>query len=158
MLTARRLRRSRRSGGTRMLAWASRPRRLPSRVTTLVSTHGPPLATESDLYLGLMLTCSLRVNVLLDHKCPFTSNVSIRGRILTGRVISTKMTRTIIVRRDYLHYIPKYRKWRCLPRGVVEHGLIVLRPRRPIREATQELGCPLLTSFPCGGRRYRHRW
>ena len=43
-----------------------------------------------------------------DKKCPFTGNVSIRGRILTGRVVSTKMTRTIIIRRDYLHYIPKY--------------------------------------------------
>ena len=44
----------------------------------------------------------------LDKKCPFTGEVSIRGRILTGRVVSTKMTRTIIIRRDYLHYIPKY--------------------------------------------------
>ena len=44
----------------------------------------------------------------VDKKCPFTSDVSIRGRILTGRVVSTKMTRTIIIRRDYLHYIPKY--------------------------------------------------
>lgn len=43
-----------------------------------------------------------------DKKCPFTSDVSIRGRILTGKVVSTKMTRTIIIRRDYLHYIPKY--------------------------------------------------
>lgn len=46
--------------------------------------------------------------VLSDKKCPFTGDVSIRGRILTGRVVSTKMTRTIIIRRDYLHYIPKY--------------------------------------------------
>ena len=43
-----------------------------------------------------------------DKKCPFTSEVSIRGRILTGRVVSTKMTRTVIIRRDYLHYVPKY--------------------------------------------------
>ncbi len=43
-----------------------------------------------------------------DKKCPFTGEVSIRGRILTGRVVSTKMTRTIISRLDYLHYIPKY--------------------------------------------------
>ena len=45
----------------------------------------------------------------IDKKCPFTGDVSIRGRILTGRVVSTKMTRTIIIRRDYLHFIPKYR-------------------------------------------------
>lgn len=43
-----------------------------------------------------------------DKKCPFTGDVSIRGRILTGKVVSTKMARTIIIRRDYLHYISKY--------------------------------------------------
>lgn len=46
----------------------------------------------------------------VDKKCPFTGNVSIRGRILKGIVISTKMRRTIIVRRDYLRYVPKYRR------------------------------------------------
>src|SRR5690348_6900224 len=47
----------------------------------------------------------------VDKKCPFTGNVSIRGRIIKGMVISTKMNRTIIVRRDYLHYIKKYSRY-----------------------------------------------
>lgn len=46
----------------------------------------------------------------IDHKCPFTGSVSIRGRILSGIVKSTKMNRTIIIRRDYLHYIRKYQR------------------------------------------------
>src|ERR1700760_3783522 len=46
-----------------------------------------------------------------DKKCPFTGLVSIRGRILTGTVVSTKMHRTIIVRREYLHFIPKYARY-----------------------------------------------
>lgn len=37
--------------------------------------------------------------------------VSIRGRILTGKVVSTKMHRTLIVRREYLHFIPKYARY-----------------------------------------------
>jgi hypothetical protein len=60
----------------------------------------------------------------IDKKCPWTGNVSIRGRvygfalfgvgrlmlvkqgrILRGRIISTKMDRTVIVRRDSLHYV-----------------------------------------------------
>jgi small subunit ribosomal protein S11e len=45
----------------------------------------------------------------VDKKCPFTGNVSIRGRILKAMVISTKMKRTIVVRRDYLHFVRKYR-------------------------------------------------
>ena len=55
-----------------------------------------------------MLNWRCRCLRAIDKKCPFTGEVSIRGRILTGRVVSTKMTRTIVIRRDYLHYIPKY--------------------------------------------------
>jgi len=47
----------------------------------------------------------------LDKKCPFTGNVSIRGRILTGIVESMKMKRTITIRRDYLHFIKKYQRY-----------------------------------------------
>lgn len=46
-----------------------------------------------------------------DKKCPFTGLVSIRGRILTGTVVSTKMHRTIVIRREYLHFIPKYSRY-----------------------------------------------
>merc|ERR1719495_1282189 len=47
----------------------------------------------------------------VDKKCPFTGNVSIRGRILTGVIKSMKMKRTVVVRRDYLHYIKKYNRF-----------------------------------------------
>ena len=47
----------------------------------------------------------------IDKKCPFTGNVSIRGRIIKGVVVSTKMTRTIIIRRDYLHFVRKYNRF-----------------------------------------------
>merc|ERR1712189_42848 len=43
----------------------------------------------------------------IDKKCPFTGDVSIRGRILTGVVQKMKMQRTIVIRRDYLHYVKK---------------------------------------------------
>lgn len=78
-----------------MLVWGSRRLQMPSMDTTLVC---PALTSRSQ---------DLTDNV--DKKCPFAGDVSIRGRILTGRVVSTKMTRTIIIRRDYLHFIPKYR-------------------------------------------------
>merc|ERR1711872_757391 len=47
----------------------------------------------------------------IDKKCPFTGNVSIRGRILTGMVQSMKMKRTLVIRRDYLHFIKKYQRY-----------------------------------------------
>ena len=57
----------------------------------------------------------------IDKKCPFTGNVSIRGRILKGMVISTKMKRTIIVRRDFLHYIKKYQRYQKRHRNIPAH-------------------------------------
>lgn len=36
---------------------------------------------------------------------------SIRGRILTGTVVSTKMHRTLVIRREYLHFVPKYSRY-----------------------------------------------
>ena len=47
----------------------------------------------------------------VDKKCPFTGNVSIRGRILRGVVKKMKMHRSLVIRRDYLHYIPKYKRY-----------------------------------------------
>mmetsp|Transcript_355 Transcript_355/g.457 ORF Transcript_355/g.457 Transcript_355/m.457 type:complete len:168 (+) Transcript_355:70-573(+) len=57
----------------------------------------------------------------VDKKCPFSGNVSIRGRILKGLVISTKMKRTIVVRRDYLHYISKYRRFEKRHKNIAVH-------------------------------------
>ena len=66
----------------------------------------------------------------VDKKCPFTGNVSIRGRILKGLVISTKMKRTIIVRRDYLHYIKKYRRFEKRHKNIAVH----CSPAFPVKE------------------------
>nr|XP_034376289.1 40S ribosomal protein S11-like [Arvicanthis niloticus] len=47
----------------------------------------------------------------IDKKCPFTRNVSIRSQILTDVVTKTKMQRTIVIHRDYLHYFQKYNRF-----------------------------------------------
>ncbi|KAF3489388.1 hypothetical protein F2Q69_00056478, partial [Brassica cretica] len=47
----------------------------------------------------------------IDKKCPFTGTVSVRGRILAGTCHSAKMQRTIIVRRNYLHFVKKYQRY-----------------------------------------------
>merc|ERR1719188_2330143 len=57
----------------------------------------------------------------IDKKCPFTGNVAIRGRLLTGVVVSTKMQRTIVIRRDYLHYIKKYNRYEKRHKNVSAH-------------------------------------
>lgn len=40
---------------------------------------------------------------------------------MSGTVVSTKMHRTIIIRRDYLHYVPKYNRYEKRHKNVAAH-------------------------------------
>ena len=57
----------------------------------------------------------------IDKKCPFVGDVSIRGKILSGTVVSTKMHRTIVIRREYLHYVTKYNRYEKRHKNVSAH-------------------------------------
>jgi len=46
-----------------------------------------------------------------DPNCPFHGSLSVRGRVLEGTVTSAKMDKTVIVRRDFLHYVTKYKRY-----------------------------------------------
>lgn len=46
-----------------------------------------------------------------DRNCPFHGTLSIRGQVLEGFVDSSKMEKTVIVRRDYFHYNPKFLRY-----------------------------------------------
>ena len=70
----------------------------------------------------------------VDNKCPFTGLPTIRGKIYKGLVLSNKMHRTITIRRDYLHYITKFKRFEkrhtsfqahCSPAFRVEPGDVV---------------------------------
>merc|ERR1719334_1990796 len=61
--------------------------------------------------LGFKTPRDAIIGTYVDKKCPFTGNVSIRGRILTGIVTKMKMQRTIVIRREYLHYVKKYSRF-----------------------------------------------
>jgi len=61
--------------------------------------------------LGFTTPKEAKEGNFVDKKCPFTGNVSIRGKILKGMVVSCKMKRTIVIRRNYLHYIKKFNRF-----------------------------------------------
>ena len=71
--------------------------------------------------LGFKTPASAIEGSYIDQKCPFTSPVSIRGRIFKGVVLSNKMFRTITIRRDYLHYIKKYNRFEKRHHNVSAH-------------------------------------
>ncbi|UZP32998.1 hypothetical protein NXS19_000814 [Fusarium pseudograminearum] len=74
-----------------------------------------------DVGLGFRTPKAAIEGSYIDKKCPFTGLVSIRGRILTGTVVSTKMHRTIIIRREYLHFIQKYSRYEKRHKNVAAH-------------------------------------
>jgi ribosomal protein uS17 len=59
----------------------------------------------------MFVICLVSAGTYIDKKCPFTGTVSIRGRIIAGTCHSAKMNRTIIVRRNYLHFVKKYQRY-----------------------------------------------
>eukprot|EP00992_Anisonema_acinus_P015434 TRINITY_DN9750_c2_g2_i1.p1 TRINITY_DN9750_c2_g2~~TRINITY_DN9750_c2_g2_i1.p1 ORF type:complete len:161 (+),score=16.32 TRINITY_DN9750_c2_g2_i1:66-548(+) len=57
----------------------------------------------------------------VDRKCPFTSRVSIRGRLLRGIIKTAKMKRTVVIRRNYLQFHPKYQRYEKRHRNFSVH-------------------------------------
>jgi len=100
-----------------------------------------------DVGLGFKTPRTAIDGTYIDKKCPFTGEVAIRGRILTGRVVSTKMTRTIVIRREYLHFIPKYQRYEkrhktlsvhCSPAFRVDVGdLVTVGECRPLSKTVR---------------------
>lgn len=46
-----------------------------------------------------------------DPNCPFHGILPVRGQVITGKVVSNRMDRTVVVERDYLHYVRKYNRY-----------------------------------------------
>merc|ERR1711881_723333 len=84
--------------------------KLNNKVIKSKSASGAPRRVKS-VGLGIKTPKDAKTMGYVDKKCPFTGNVSIRGRILTGVVTKLKMNRTCAIRRDYLHYIKKYNRF-----------------------------------------------
>lgn len=46
-----------------------------------------------------------------DSNCPFHGTLPVRGQMIEGVVVSDRMQRTVIVRKDYRRYMPKYERY-----------------------------------------------
>ena len=57
-----------------------------------------------------------------DINCPFHGTLALRGHSLEGIVVSAKMEKTIIVRRDYLNYVPKYKRYERRRSNLAAHS------------------------------------
>ncbi|XP_045175583.1 40S ribosomal protein S11-like [Mercenaria mercenaria] len=83
-----------------------------NKKSSLLSAKGKKnLRYTRNVGLGFKTPRDATEGTYIDRKCPFTGNVSIRGRILSGVVTKMKMQRTIVIRRDYLHFVKKYQRF-----------------------------------------------
>ncbi|MCD6549678.1 30S ribosomal protein S17 [Candidatus Micrarchaeota archaeon] len=57
-----------------------------------------------------------------DKKCFRHGNVRVRGMTLTGVVVSARPTRTVIVKRDLVKKIPKYKRYARLHSRIPAHN------------------------------------
>jgi small subunit ribosomal protein S17 len=46
-----------------------------------------------------------------DARCPFHGHVKVRGKILTGKVVSISDKQTVVLQREFLHMVPKYNRY-----------------------------------------------
>ena len=57
-----------------------------------------------------------------DPDCPFHGKLPVRGKILEGNVVSSKMSKTVIVERNYLHFFPKYERYERRRSRIAAHN------------------------------------
>jgi len=46
-----------------------------------------------------------------DPHCPFHGGLKVRGRIIQGEVVSLKMDKTLVIKRNYNYYVKKYQRY-----------------------------------------------
>ncbi len=57
-----------------------------------------------------------------DPDCPFHGSLAVRGKMLNGTVVSGRMSKTVIVQRDYLHYVKKYMRYEKRRSRIMAHN------------------------------------
>lgn len=57
-----------------------------------------------------------------DEHCPFHGKLSVRGQLLEGVVVSTKMQRTAVIEREYLRYLHKFERFEKRTRRMNVHA------------------------------------
>ncbi len=56
-----------------------------------------------------------------DKYCPFHGTLPVRGQVITGIVSNAKMQNSIVVKREYMSYVPKYQRYEKRTSKYVAH-------------------------------------
>ncbi|MCW4027798.1 MAG: 30S ribosomal protein S17 [Candidatus Bathyarchaeota archaeon] len=97
-----------------------------------------------------------------DRDCPFHGTLSIRGRSLEGIVVSDKMDKTVIIRRDFTKYMAKFKRYErrhshisahnppCI--NVKENDRVRIAECRPISKTVSFVVVQKIESESSGGK------
>lgn len=57
-----------------------------------------------------------------DANCPFHASLKVRGQIIEGRVIKDKMHGSVVVQKDFYHYLKKYERYEKRSTKITAHN------------------------------------
>ena len=57
-----------------------------------------------------------------DENCPWHGKLSVRGKVIEGKVVSTKSSHTAIVERGYSKFVPKYQGYERRKSKITSHN------------------------------------
>lgn len=57
-----------------------------------------------------------------EADCPFHGSLSVRGRVLEGTVVSTRMRKSVVVRLEYTKYNKKYERYARMSSKITAHS------------------------------------
>jgi len=46
-----------------------------------------------------------------DGKCPFHGTLPVRGILVKGRVVSARAPKSVVIEKNYFHWVPKYQRY-----------------------------------------------
>ena len=56
-----------------------------------------------------------------DNNCPFHGSLPVRGQVISGIVDSIKMQNSILVNKEFMHYVPKYERYEKRSSKITAH-------------------------------------
>jgi small subunit ribosomal protein S17 len=56
-----------------------------------------------------------------DNNCPFHGSLPVRGQVISGIVDSIKMQNSILVKKEFMHYVPKYERYEKRSSKITAH-------------------------------------
>jgi small subunit ribosomal protein S17 len=69
-----------------------------------------------------MMSLNKPENECNESDCPFHGSLSVRGRILEGEIVSTRMQKSVVIRIQYTRYDNKYERYSRKSSRITAHS------------------------------------